>query len=144
MAYETKITVRFAETDLLGHVNNASYFIYFEQARIEFFNELGARMDRSEWQFILASAKCDFMKQAYFAQELSILTHVSRIGNKSFQLIQPVYDAKSGTEIARGESTIIYFDYKAQKSESVPEHLREKLKKYKVEARENMRMMRNV
>lgn len=34
--YETQVKVRFCETDALGHINNTSYFIYLEEARIAF------------------------------------------------------------------------------------------------------------
>lgn len=38
--YETQVKVRFCETDALGHINNTSYFIYLEEARIAFFEEM--------------------------------------------------------------------------------------------------------
>lgn len=35
--HEWEVTIRFCETDLLGHVNNSNYFIYMEDARVQFF-----------------------------------------------------------------------------------------------------------
>lgn len=132
MQHETNITVRFGETDLLGHVNNASYFSYLEHARVEFFKALssdeGYQYDK--WQFILATIKCDFLKQAYFDQELTIDTKVSRIGNKSFTLKQPIYDKETGKLVADGESVIVYFDFDEQTSKPIPEVLRRRLKEY--------------
>lgn len=132
MQHETNITVRFGETDLLGHVNNASYFSYLEHARVEFFKALssdeGYQYDK--WQFILATIKCDFLKQAYFDQELTIGTKVSRIGNKSFTLKQPIYDKETGKLVADGESVIVYFDFDEQTSKPIPEVLRRRLKEY--------------
>lgn len=34
--HELKVNVRFSETDALGHINNTSYFIYLEEARMKF------------------------------------------------------------------------------------------------------------
>src|SRR5699024_3386690 len=65
---ESEIKARFCETDALGHVNNTSYFVYLEQARVEFFEELGAPMGMSEWPFILGHISCDFLRQVYFNQ----------------------------------------------------------------------------
>lgn len=130
MKHETNLTVRFGETDLLGHVNNASYFTYLEQARVEFFKELDSGEGAKSWQFILASTKCDFLAQAYFDQALTVVTKVTRIGNKSFQLAQPIYDSKTGETIADAESTIVYFDFGDQKSKSIPAEMREKLEQY--------------
>ena len=132
MQHETSITVRFGETDLLGHVNNASYFSYLEHARVEFFKALssdeGYQYDK--WQFILATIKCDFLAQTYFDQELTIGTKVSRIGNTSFTLEQPIYDKETGKLVADGESVIVYFDFEEQKSKPIPEGLRKKLEEY--------------
>lgn len=128
MVHRSNLTVRFAETDLLGHVNNSSYFIYLEQARVDFFNELVS--DPNRWQFILASVKCDFHRQAYFNQTLTVETTVANIGNKSFRLSQPICDSDTGDKIAYGESAIVYFNFDTQKSEPIPDDLREKLSGY--------------
>lgn len=122
-----EVTVRFGETDALGHVNNASYFIYLEEARVRFFQELGFPMDTTNWNFILASTKCDFVGQAYFSQSLKIITTVSHIGNKSFTLHHEIVDSKTNQVIARGTATIVYFDFKEQKSTPIPESLRRHL-----------------
>jgi acyl-CoA thioester hydrolase len=131
MATHTMIVnVRFCETDALGHVNNTSYFIYLEEARIRMFEELGYGSDIKDWRFILASAKCDFVNQAFFGQRLKIETNVTKIGNKSFQLVHRILDEKTGTLIALGESTIVYFNFQTQKSEPVPDVLRKQLERY--------------
>lgn len=130
MQHETDLTVRFGETDLLGHVNNASYFSYLEHARIEFFKALDHEKNYDGWQFILASIKCDFVAQTFFDQEIQIVTKVSRIGNSSFTLKQPIYDRKTGELLADGESVIVFFDFDDQKSKPVPEYWRDKLEHY--------------
>ncbi|MFC7394216.1 acyl-CoA thioesterase [Scopulibacillus cellulosilyticus] len=132
MEFITEIKVRFGETDLLGHVNNVSYFSYLEQARIEFFKELTPYSKTKDWSYILASVKCDFLAQAYFDQHLKVITEVSRIGNKSFDLYQPIYDTETGKKIAEGNSTIVYFDFTEQKSKQIPDNVRLKLENYEV------------
>lgn len=128
--HETTVNIRFCETDALGHVSNISYFIYLEEARIRLFEDLGYDNDIKEWRFILASAKCDFIHQAYFGQTLKIETNVSKIGNKSFQLVHRVLDAKTGTLIALGEAAVVYFNFEKQQSERLPDDLRERLQRY--------------
>lgn len=124
---EIFVKVRFGETDALGHINNTSYFIYTEEARVRFFEALGYSMNTGNWQFIMASTKCDFINQGYFNQELSIKTYVSRIGTKSFQLEHDMICMKTNKLIAKGEATVVYFDFEKQQSEVIPESLREKL-----------------
>jgi acyl-CoA thioester hydrolase len=127
---ETQVKVRFCETDALGHVNNTSYFIYLEAARIEFFESLGYSMDARKWSFILASTKCDFMNQGFFNQKLSITTYVSKIGTKSFQLDHEILCAQTKEPIAKGNAVIVYYDFEAQQSCPLPDHLRERLGEY--------------
>ncbi|HET7579215.1 MAG TPA: thioesterase family protein [Bacillales bacterium] len=116
----------------MGHVNNSSYFIYLEQGRVEFFDQLEPSPEGNRWHFILASVKCDFLQQAFFNQKLSVETKVARIGNKSFQLAQPIYDRETRDKIAYSESAIIYFNFETQQSEPIPQSLRTKLENYLV------------
>ncbi|APH07089.1 acyl-CoA thioesterase [Bacillus weihaiensis] len=128
--HETTVRVRFCETDALGHVNNTSYFIYLEEARVQFFEEIGYGMKTDDWTFILASTKCDFIDQAYFNQELTISTEVSKIGNKSFHLAHSIVDKLTDEVIARGEAILVYYQFDLNKSIPIPTELRDTLEKH--------------
>jgi acyl-CoA thioester hydrolase len=140
--HDTYVTVRFSEPDALGHVNNTNYFVYFEDARIQLFKDLGFGIDASNWSFVLASAKCDYLTPAYFGQTLKIETNVSRIGTKSFQLIHRILDAKSSVMIALGEVTVVFYNVKMQKSEALPNFIREALALYLVQGESMMSQYR--
>lgn len=133
--YEFEIMVRFGETDAAGHVNNASYFIYFEEARIRFFEEHDFYNNSNSKKpgFILASTKCDYISQAYARNRLKIRTEVASIGNKSFTFAHEVINAKTGKLIARSTATIVTFDYEEQCSIPIPKHIREKLQAQLIE-----------
>ena len=130
MKHELSVIVRFCETDALGHINNTSYFIYLEDARIKFFQALGYEMDISQWNFILASTKCDFVDQGYFNQTLKITTAVSNIGTKSFRLNHEILDSSTGKLIARADAVIVYFNFETQQSENLPDLLRAELERH--------------
>lgn len=131
---EIKVQARFGETDALGHINNTSYFIYLEEARIRFFESLGFTMQLNDWKFILASTKCDFVSQGYFDQILTVRTYVSRIGSKSFQLEHDIVCSQTNELIAKGNAIIVYYDFKNQKSKDLPDLLKEGLKSYELHA----------
>ena len=131
---EIKVQARFGETDALGHINNTSYFIYLEEARIRFFESLGFTMQLNDWKFILASTKCDFVSQGYFDQILTVRTYVSRIGSKSFQLEHDIVCSQTNDLIAKGNAIIVYYDFKNQKSKELPDLLKEGLKSYELHA----------
>ncbi|RLQ96334.1 acyl-CoA thioesterase [Falsibacillus albus] len=128
--HEKHVTVRFCETDALGHVNNTSYFIYLEDARIEFFKSLGYKMKANKWNFILASTKCDFLNQGYFNQDLKITTLVTKIGTKSFHLMHDIQCAQTGQQIAKGNEVIVYFDFEEQISKQIPLELAKSLEEH--------------
>lgn len=132
MIQEIEVTVRFCETDALGHINNTSYFIYLEEARIKFFESLGYSMDKDEWNFIMASTKCDFVNQGYFNQILTVSTYVTKIGTKSFEINHEMICSQTGQLIAKGNAIIVFFDFTDQKSKPIPDLLREGLKSYLV------------
>lgn len=127
---EIQVHARFGETDALGHINNTSYFIYLEEARIRFFESLGFTMQLNDWKFILASTKCDFVSQGYFDQILTVKTYVSKIGSKSFQLEHDIVCSQTNELIAKGNAIIVYYDFENQKSEELPDLLKEGLKSY--------------
>lgn len=118
------------ETDLLGHVNNSNYFVYLEEARIEFFKQIFPEKKQS---FVVASVKCDFIQQAFFDQQLLILIHtkVVKIGNKSFELQHEITDKETGETIARGQSIVVYFNFEKQQGEVITSEMRKKLNELK-------------
>ncbi|MBP2258670.1 acyl-CoA thioesterase [Virgibacillus alimentarius] len=125
-----EVDVRVSETDLLGHVNHANYFTYMEEGRLSFLKELGLQVEDEGFSIMLASAKCDFIRQGYFNQTLIVNTKVTRVGNSSFNLGSDIIEKESGELIAKGEVTIVYFDVAKQKSTPLKESFREKLNQH--------------
>lgn len=128
--HETEVNVRFCETDLLGHVNNNNFFVYMEDSRIRFFKDLELVGD--DWNFILASTKCDFIKQVYFNQTLLIRSHVGKIGNSSFHLEQEMFEKDSGELVAKGISVVVQFDFEKQESRPLSRKMRESLESFQL------------
>lgn len=128
--HEHEVSIRFCETDLLGHVNNNNYFVYMEESRIKFFENLG--LVRDEWNFILASTKCDFIKQVYFNQTLIIKSSVVKIGNSSFHLEQDMVEKESGELVAKGMSVIVQFDFENQKSKPFNDNMKQMLEAHQL------------
>ncbi|RID82424.1 acyl-CoA thioesterase [Peribacillus asahii] len=130
---EIDVYVRFCETDAAGHVNNISYFIYMEEARTKFFKAVGYDKDnRGEMDFVVASAQCDYLAQAYANQTLTLSTRVSKIGTKSYTLAHEIKSADTGAMIAVGSAVVVCFNFQTQQSEVIPPELRSTLEQYLV------------
>jgi acyl-CoA thioester hydrolase len=103
-------SVRFSELDVLGHVNNAAFATYFENARLAYLGE------RSFTGMILARLEIDFRSPVRLGEEVEIGVRTARVGTKSFDLD---YELRAGGRLAaQGRSVLVAYDYERQ--ESVP------------------------
>jgi acyl-CoA thioester hydrolase len=124
------IEVRYGDLDPQGHVNNAKYLTYFEQARVAYLIELGLfTKDQSFMKIgvILADIHIAYFAPIYFGQNIKVGVHAAKFGNKSMTWEQNIVDAKTGKELAKGEIVIVTYDYEQAKTISVPPEWREKL-----------------
>jgi len=109
--------VRFSDRDALGHVNNAVYSTYLEEARIDI---LGGLTD-----FILARVEIDFRSELRDADEVVVRSRLDRIGTTSFTLRHEIHAA--GQLVAEATSVIVAYDYARGQTDEVSDELRERL-----------------
>ncbi len=120
------LEVRWADMDMLGHVNNAKYFSYSESARIAFFETIfGPEISRFQMETgpILADIGCSFHRQVHYPARLEIGVDITRIGRTSLELNTPIFKAGEDTAVADVRTVIVWFDYASQKPAAVPEVL---------------------
>jgi acyl-CoA thioester hydrolase len=123
-AHSVDIQVRFADTDMLGHVNNASFATWAEVARLQFFAALGEVSNN----WILASLHIDYRRQVEFTDRVRVDTRIERIGMSSITVIQTIFanDALAADVIA----VIVQFDYATSKSKPIAPELRAALEPF--------------
>ncbi len=120
-SHRTDIQVRFSDTDALGHLNNASFAIYVELARLDFLGALG----ESVRSLILANLSIDYRKQVTFDERVHVETWVEKLGTSSITILHTVY---AGTERAADvRSVVVHFDYATNKSEPLSAEMRARL-----------------
>jgi len=124
------IEVRYGDLDPQGHVNNAKYLTYFEQARLAYWIQMGLfTKDQSfmELGVILADIHITFLEPVYYGQNIKVGVRVSKLGNKSMAWEQNSVDADTGKELAKGEVIVVAYDYKEERTISIPQEWREKI-----------------
>lgn len=115
-------TVRFRDCDSLGHVNNAVYLTYLEQARIAL---LGGQFGASYTDMILARCEIDFRAQVSSGETVDIAVWPTRVGTKSFDL---AYEMKVGERlVAEAKTVLVAYDYERQESRPLPDAWRKLL-----------------
>ena len=122
---EHKFLPRFNDTDALGHINNASYSTWFEEARRPIFQFFIPDLDPKKWSLIIARVEVDFLAQGHYQKETTVKTWVEKVGNSSFVLLQEAYQEEK--IICRGKSFLVHFDYGTQKSVTIPASIRTQL-----------------
>ena len=127
MVFETELKVRFRDLDAMGHVNNAAYFTFMEQARTEYYMRFAKARRVDEIEFILASAKCDFKAPIPWGETVVVSAWPTRIGQSSFSLAYELRSKATGTLFATGESVQVAYDYGAKKPKPIPGELRKAL-----------------
>ena len=117
--------VRFRDLDPMGHVNNAVFLTYLEQARVAFFAEMGAATGLEDMNMIVARVEIDFKAPVRLGQEVEVSVRASRFGTKSFDLD---YELRvEGELVAVAKSVQVAYDYKRREPVPVPAEWREKL-----------------
>jgi acyl-CoA thioester hydrolase len=107
--HHVDVQMRFADTDALGHVNNGSFVLYAETARLEFLQALGGTVRA----VILAHLSIDFRRQTAYGERITVDTWVERVGTTSVTLQQTI--SASGELAADVRSVVVSFDYATQR-----------------------------
>lgn len=124
-AVSTWITPRVSETDGCGHINNTTLPIWFEAGRREFFRAFSPSLSFADWNLAVVSMRVDFRKQIYLGDDVRIATWVSRLGNTSITVSEVAL--QGDVPCASGECAYVYFNYADQRSERVPDVIRQRL-----------------
>jgi acyl-CoA thioester hydrolase len=126
------IEVRYGDLDPQGHVNNASYLTYFEQARIAYIHSLGLWDGHSflDIGIILADAHITFNAPVQFGQAVRVGVRVSRLGNKSLTMEYRLEDSQTSQELALGATVLVTYDYPTGQTISIPSSWREAITAY--------------
>jgi acyl-CoA thioester hydrolase len=125
--------VRYGDLDPQGHVNNAKYLTYFEQARIYYTIALGLfHKDQSfmEVGVIVADIHVAYHKPTHYGDNIQVGVRSSKVGNKSITVEQCVMNKDTGEILASGTVILVAFDYKLGHTIPVPENWRTKLAEF--------------
>lgn len=125
----TPVTIRFSDTDMLGHINNVSIATYFEAARCELFYKLmrdGGMSERGSGHeridFVLARVAIDFKRELHYPGTVEVGSRFTRLGNRS---ITTGYGLFVGdTCHATAESVNVFFDLDTRQPVAPPATVR--------------------
>lgn len=120
----TRMPIRWGDMDMMGHVNNTVYFRYLEQARIEWFEQIGATPDPAGQGPVIVNAQCSFIKQLKYPGEIEVTTAVGPAGRSSFEMVHQIRLVGSDVLNAEGGAKVVWVDFPKEKSTPLPEWIR--------------------
>ena len=127
-AGETTVRVRYAETDQMGVVYYANFFVWFEVARVELMRQLGFSYKKMEIEddsfVVVAKASCAYKHPAKFDDVLRIRTAVTQSRRRTITFAYEVFNETYGTAIATGETLHVICD-RHGRPKSLPEKYRQ-------------------
>jgi acyl-CoA thioester hydrolase len=126
----TNIRVRYAETDQMGIVYYANYFVWFEIGRVEFLRELGFHYKEMETEddcFIpVVETNCRYKAPARYDEELLLETRILHMRTSvlkfGYRLLRPSADGGPAMLLAEGESVHVLVDRAMQKKALPPKY----------------------
>ena len=122
---ETEIRVRYQETDNMGVVYYANYFVWFEVARTEYLRSLGVSYKQFEDNgmfLMVASASCEYKSPAKYDDVVKIRTWIPKIKNSSLQFEHKLFIGSR--LVATGESVHV-FTNRSGKPIRIPDEIRD-------------------
>lgn len=110
------------DMDALWHVNNARYFDYFQEARIEWLRELNIQMTEKTGPVVIQVA-CTFLKPVVYPATVTLISTIHSLGNSSMMMDHDLY--QNDVLMAQGSCNIVWVDYTQNKSVPLPTVFRE-------------------
>ncbi|MFC3476801.1 acyl-CoA thioesterase [Halobacterium litoreum] len=120
-SYTESVDVRYQDHDTMGHVNNAVYVTYMEEARFAYLTE-GVGIPADELGMVVANLTVDFRRPVEYARDVEVGVSVTDVGDSSFTMAYEVRDDE-GVAV-EGESVQVALDPETKETRPVPESWR--------------------
>ena len=132
MKTETKIRVRYAETDKMGIVHHSNYYVWFELGRSDLCRQKGFSYlemeDHENTRLVVAESQCRYKSPAFYEDELTVVTRIGRMRSRSITFEYEVFRPSTATLVATGVTLHIVTDTE-NKIKSMPGKYRDLLEK---------------
>jgi acyl-CoA thioester hydrolase len=127
--YDTKLRVRYAETDQMGVVYHANYLIWFEVGRVEMLRQLGftyREMEKQDGTHIaVVDVRCRYKAPALYDDSIVVRTCLRNVRDSLLQFAYEILRESDGTLLAEGETVHLVVDAKLKRT-ALPDKYRQR------------------
>ena len=126
----SEVAIRFADTDGLGHVNNANYLSFLETSRIDYLRQVLGCIKIEEFGVIIARIEIDYKSPALHHEKLLVGCRVFEIGGASIKMEYRLEDKATGRLVAEAKSVMVSYDYALSRPRRVSDEWRSKMEDF--------------
>lgn len=128
--HETKLRVRYAETDQWGTVYHSNFFIWFEVGRVELMRSMGFTYkemeEKDDSHTVVVDVRCIYEKPARYDDVIRVRTWVAESKERTVRFAYEVFNDETGVRLARGETLHVICDGQGR-PRALPEKYRAKI-----------------
>ncbi|MDM1765369.1 MULTISPECIES: thioesterase family protein [unclassified Acinetobacter] len=111
------IQTRWADNDIYGHVNNVTYYSYFD-------------IHRSPIIGLVVNSACDFLQELTYPEVIEVGVAISKIGNSSLTYDLAIFKQGQNKASAQGHFIHVFVERETKKSTPIPHEMRDALQDY--------------
>ena len=128
--YFSPITTRWHDNDLYGHVNNVTYYSYFDTAANKYLiEEGGLDIQTAAVVGFVVSSKCQYLAPITYPDNIDIGFRVNRLGNSSVEYGLAVFIQGENSAVAHGSFTHVFVNRASNKSVPIPASIKSALER---------------
>ena len=119
------ISVRWRDMDAMGHVNNAKYVSYLEEARVRWMNTVPGVSMSDRIAPVVAATNVNYRAPIVWPNDIVVELYVERLGNASVTIAHRIVDEKDAAMLySDGNVVVVWMDTQTGKSAPLPEAIR--------------------
>ncbi len=126
------VTLRWADNDAYGHINNAHYYSFFDTAVDAFLLHYHLRPHvAGVYQTLVVASECRYFSQVSAPGTIQVGVRPGRLGRSSITYEVAVFTADSDVAAAQGLFVHVCVDRQSQRPEALPEPFRKEIERLK-------------
>ena len=134
-AFFLPIQTRWADNDIYGHVNNVTYYSYFDTAaNFLLIQHAGFDIHHSPNIGLVVNSSCNFMQELTYPEIIEVAVGISKLGNSSVTYDLAIFKQGQDQAAAQGSFVHVFVERETKKTTPISPEMRSALEKFLVQA----------
>ena len=127
--FVTPITTRWSDNDIYGHINNVTYYSYFDSAANLYLIDHGLDIANGDVIGLVVESRCTYHKPLSYPTPLRAGVRVDKLGNRAVTYGIAIFDDRDDVAAAHGTFVHVFVDRATRRAVPIPPPLRTALER---------------